>query len=161
MDEEKLAKALSDIVSAVDAGQSAEKLLSESGQALWFAKQSLVEFKAKRPGQENKLAQVLDTIISAVETGQPAKEILCESGAVLVAARQILAEYSKALRLRRRQFAELIARAIMDLGVTEAAGCMARSLISIAHMHEQDYDFRSELGTIRVERRSIPESTKH
>lgn len=61
----------------------------------------------------------------------------------------------------KRQFSEQIAKAVQQLGAEEAAGCMARSLIYLAHTAGSDMEFTCDQGQISIERQVIPETDKH
>jgi len=61
----------------------------------------------------------------------------------------------------KRQFCEQIAEAIKQLGTEEAAGCMARSLICMAHAAKIDFEFTCDQGVVALERHVVPESDKH
>lgn len=63
--------------------------------------------------------------------------------------------------MNEKQFAEQIAAAIQELGAEEAAGCMARSLIYMAHAAENDFEFTCDQGTVSIEHQSLPVSAKH
>lgn len=60
-----------------------------------------------------------------------------------------------------RQFSEQIAEAVQQLGAEEAAGCMARSLIYLAHSAGGDMEFTCDQGQVSIERLVVPENVKH
>lgn len=61
----------------------------------------------------------------------------------------------------KKRFSEQIAEAVQQLGVEEAASCMARSLIYLAHTAENDFEFNCDQGQVSIERTVIPETAKH
>ena len=61
----------------------------------------------------------------------------------------------------RQLFSEQIAAAIEQLGAEEAAGCMARSLILLAHASVNDFKFTCDQGVVSIERQTIPDCFKH
>lgn len=63
--------------------------------------------------------------------------------------------------MERRVFSEQIAEAIRQLGAEEAAGCMARSLIFLAHASKNNFEFSCDQGVVSIERLTIPDSSKH
>jgi len=61
----------------------------------------------------------------------------------------------------KRQFSEQIAAAITELGAEAAAGCMARSLLYLAHTAGDDLEFTCDQGVVAIERQQIPDHDKH
>lgn len=59
------------------------------------------------------------------------------------------------------QFSEQIAEAVKLLGAEEAAGCMARSLIFLAHAAKNDFEFTCDQGVVAIERHVVPGSARH
>jgi hypothetical protein len=65
------------------------------------------------------------------------------------------------LPMDKRRFSEVIAEAVQHLGAEEAASCMARSLLYLAHASGDDMVFTCDLGTVDVDRTTIPAAAKH
>lgn len=61
----------------------------------------------------------------------------------------------------KRQFSEQIGEAIKSLGADVSMGCMARSLVCLAHAAKNDLEFTCDQGMVSIERRVIPDRSTH
>jgi hypothetical protein len=65
------------------------------------------------------------------------------------------------MAMDKQSFSENIAIAMQELGAEEAASCIARSLLFLAHTNGSDMEFTCDQGVVVIERRTIPASEKH
>ena len=63
--------------------------------------------------------------------------------------------------MNERDFIELITEAVLNLGVDETVGSMARAMIYLAHSGNHDIEFESDDGIVSINRKFITETTKH